>query len=138
MEALLELHDCSKKDADALSCSRSCRFRLRGAVSADGYGCGCTTAAASSLADVSDVFTCGVSAGAAPGRSAMAGDALKAETVPGGFGGMLCVEAEEEGMDGEVVKEGTLWAMAAAFGEGMVLVMDVNLAGVIWSFHMGG
>ncbi|KAM0919342.1 hypothetical protein ACQ4PT_008261 [Festuca glaucescens] len=37
-----------------------------------------------------------------------------------------CVEAEEEGRDDEAVKDATLWAMAAAFGEGMVAVMDVD------------
>lgn len=37
-----------------------------------------------------------------------------------------CVEAEEEGRDGEAVKDATLRAMAAAFGEGMVVVMDVD------------
>ncbi|TVU30217.1 hypothetical protein EJB05_21827, partial [Eragrostis curvula] len=37
-----------------------------------------------------------------------------------------CVEAEEEGRDGEAVKDATLRAMAVAFGEGMVSVMDVD------------
>jgi len=37
-----------------------------------------------------------------------------------------CVEAEEEGRDGEAVKDATLRAMAAAFGERMVSVMDVD------------
>ncbi|CAO2045683.1 unnamed protein product [Urochloa humidicola] len=37
-----------------------------------------------------------------------------------------CVEAEEEGRDGEVVKDATLRAMATAFGKGMVSVMDVD------------
>ncbi|KAE8804340.1 putative polyamine aminopropyl transferase [Hordeum vulgare] len=93
------------------------------------------------------------------------GDALEAEVVPGGFGGVLvdlfangsvlpelqkadtwrqiggmvapggrvmvncgggCVEAEEEGRDGEAVKDATLRAMAAAFGEGMVAVLSVD------------
>ena len=36
------------------------------------------------------------------------------------------VEAEEEGRDGEAVKDATLRAMAAAFGERMVSVMDVD------------
>ncbi|CAM0910865.1 unnamed protein product [Alopecurus aequalis] len=92
------------------------------------------------------------------------GDALEAEAVPGGFGGVLvdlfangsvlpelqeaatwrrigemvarggtvlvncgggCVEAEE-GRDGEAVKDATLRAMAAAFGEGMVATMEVD------------
>jgi hypothetical protein len=93
------------------------------------------------------------------------GDALEAEAVPGGFGGVLvdlfangsvlpalqeaatwrriggmvapggtvmvncgggCVEAEEEGRDGEAVKDATLRAMAAAFGDGMVDMMEVD------------
>lgn len=37
-----------------------------------------------------------------------------------------CVEAEDEGRDGEAVKDATLRAMAAAFGEGMVAMMDVD------------
>ena len=37
-----------------------------------------------------------------------------------------CVEAEEEGRDGEAVKDATLRAMATAFGEGRVSVMDVD------------
>ena len=37
-----------------------------------------------------------------------------------------CVEAEEEGRDGEAVKDATLRAMAAAFGEGMVAVLSVD------------
>uniref|UniRef100_J3N794 PABS domain-containing protein n=1 Tax=Oryza brachyantha TaxID=4533 RepID=J3N794_ORYBR len=91
------------------------------------------------------------------------GDALRAEALPGGFGGVLvdlfangsvlpelqeadtwrriggmvapggrvmvncggpCVEAEEEGRDGEAVKDATLRALTAAFGCEMVSVMD--------------
>uniref|UniRef100_A0A0A9HG14 Uncharacterized protein n=1 Tax=Arundo donax TaxID=35708 RepID=A0A0A9HG14_ARUDO len=37
-----------------------------------------------------------------------------------------CVEADEEARDGEAVKDATLRAIAAAFGEGMVSVMDVD------------
>ncbi|CAL5058997.1 unnamed protein product [Urochloa decumbens] len=37
-----------------------------------------------------------------------------------------CVEAEEEGRDGKVVKDATLRAIAMAFGKGMVSVMDVD------------
>ncbi|OEL28016.1 hypothetical protein BAE44_0010964 [Dichanthelium oligosanthes] len=37
-----------------------------------------------------------------------------------------CVEAEEEGREGEAVKDATLRAMATAFGKGMVSVMDVD------------
>ncbi|GJM84914.1 hypothetical protein PR202_ga00627 [Eleusine coracana subsp. coracana] len=37
-----------------------------------------------------------------------------------------CVEAEEEGRDGEAVKDATLRAMAMAFGEDMVSVMEVD------------
>lgn len=37
-----------------------------------------------------------------------------------------CVEAEEEGRDGEAVKDATLRAMAVAFGEDMVSVMEVD------------
>jgi hypothetical protein len=37
-----------------------------------------------------------------------------------------CVEAEEEGRDGEAVKDATLQAMAVAFGEDMVSVMEVD------------
>ncbi|PUZ47008.1 hypothetical protein GQ55_7G128600 [Panicum hallii var. hallii] len=37
-----------------------------------------------------------------------------------------CVEAEEEGRDGEAVKDATLRAMAMAFGKGMVSVMDMD------------
>ncbi|KAF8697048.1 hypothetical protein HU200_036701 [Digitaria exilis] len=37
-----------------------------------------------------------------------------------------CVESEEEGRDGEAVKDATLRAMATAFGEGMVSVLDVD------------
>ncbi|CAN6238038.1 unnamed protein product [Urochloa humidicola] len=37
-----------------------------------------------------------------------------------------CVEAEEEGRDGEAVKDATLRAMATAFGKGMVSLMDVD------------
>ena len=37
-----------------------------------------------------------------------------------------CVEAEEEGRDGEALKDATLQAMAAAFGEGMVAVLSVD------------
>ncbi|KAL6899889.1 hypothetical protein ACP4OV_006547 [Aristida adscensionis] len=40
--------------------------------------------------------------------------------------GGACVEAEEAGRDGEAVKDATLRAMAAAFGEGMVSVLDVD------------
>jgi hypothetical protein len=40
--------------------------------------------------------------------------------------GGACVEAEEEGRHGEAVKDATLRAMAAAFGEGMVSVMHVD------------
>ncbi|KAL5208583.1 hypothetical protein ABZP36_033018 [Zizania latifolia] len=37
-----------------------------------------------------------------------------------------CVEAEEEGRDGEAVKDATLRALTAAFGNGMVSMMDVD------------
>ncbi|RCV06360.1 hypothetical protein SETIT_1G156900v2 [Setaria italica] len=37
-----------------------------------------------------------------------------------------CVEAEEEGRDGEAVKDATLRAMATAFGKEMVSVLDVD------------
>ncbi|XP_052141274.1 uncharacterized protein LOC127761096 [Oryza glaberrima] len=37
-----------------------------------------------------------------------------------------CVEAEEEGRGGEAVKDATLRALTAAFGHGMVSVMDVD------------
>jgi hypothetical protein len=37
-----------------------------------------------------------------------------------------CVEAEEEGRDGEAVKDATLRAMAVAFGEDIVSVMEVD------------
>ncbi|CAN6244180.1 unnamed protein product [Urochloa humidicola] len=45
-----------------------------------------------------------------------------------------CMEAEEEGRDGEVVMDATLRAMATAFGKGMVSVMDVD---EIWVAMMG-
>uniref|UniRef100_A0ACD5ZVW2 Uncharacterized protein n=1 Tax=Avena sativa TaxID=4498 RepID=A0ACD5ZVW2_AVESA len=37
-----------------------------------------------------------------------------------------CVEAEEEGRDGEAVKDATMRAMATAFGEGTVGMMDMD------------
>lgn len=40
--------------------------------------------------------------------------------------GGACVEAEEEGRHGEAVKDATLGAMAAAFGDGMVSVLHVD------------
>ena len=40
--------------------------------------------------------------------------------------GGACVEAEEEGRHGEAVKDATLRAMATAFGDGMVSVMEVD------------
>lgn len=44
--------------------------------------------------------------------------------------GGACVEAEEEGRHGEAVKDATLRAMAAAFGEGMVSVLHVDASWV--------
>ncbi|KAF0915653.1 hypothetical protein E2562_037713 [Oryza meyeriana var. granulata] len=126
----------SKKEADALTCSCHRRLRLGRAPSADGYGC--TTAGASSPADVSDVFSCGGSAAPASGRSAMA-SASMALSSPRTFrcAGEQAMQYDKYGGGAEGLKHVDVPIPTPKKGEVPIKMEEASINQVDWKFQNG-